>query len=117
MIVWPASLPQRVLAQGYAETFPKTAVRTQMDAGPDKVRRRFTAAVRDFEVSLRLTPAQAATLESFFDSTTAGGALAFDWTHPRTGDAVSFRFKGAPRLTAVARGQRYQAALSLEILP
>ena len=117
MIVWPASLPQRVLAQGYAETFPDTVARAKMDAGPDKVRRRFTAAARDFEGSLRLTPAQAATLESFFHSDTAGGSLAFDWSHPRTGAAVSFRFKGAPRLTAIERGQRYQASLRLEILP
>lgn len=117
MPAWPASLPQLVLAQGYRETFAKTAVRTSMDAGPAKVRRRFTAGTRDFAVSLRLTPAQAATLEGFFDATTAGGSLAFDWTHPRTGTAVAFRFIGEPQLTAVNRGQQYQASMRLEILP
>ena len=42
-IDWPATLPQEILAEGYEEGLPDVLVRTKMDAGPDKVRRRATA--------------------------------------------------------------------------
>ena len=84
MPAWPASLPQAPLARGYQEAFGDTTLRTQMDAGPDKLRRRFTAGVDSFTTLLRLTKTQAATFESFYKTDTAGGTLAFTWVHPRT---------------------------------
>ncbi len=116
-IVWPASLPQEPLTQGFSEQAPSTAIRSQMEAGPPKVRRRFTAGVRNIECQLRLTPAQVDTLDAFFGSTVAGGALPFDWKHPRGGTAVTFRFVEPPSYTPVARGTLWQASLRLEILP
>ncbi len=115
--VWPATLPQEPLAQGYAERAPDTVIRTQMEAGPPKVRRRFTAGVRSIECRLRLIPAQVDTLDAFFNTTVAGGALPFDWKHPRTGTAVTFRFVEPPSYAPVARGALWQASLRLEVLP
>ena len=115
--LWPPSLPQRPLVQGYSERAPETVIRTQTEAGPPKLRRRFTAGVRRFEMQLRLTSAQMDTLESFFDATVQGGALPFDWVHPRTGVITSFRFAEPPTYTPAAGGQLWTAALSLELLP
>ncbi len=50
--VWPPSLPQRPLAQGFSEQAPDTLIRTQMEAGPPKVRRRFTAGIRTMDLQL-----------------------------------------------------------------
>jgi len=115
--VWPASLPQEPLAQGFSERAPNTLIRTTMEAGPPKARRRFTAGVRNIECQLRLTPAQTATLDLFFDTTIAGGALSFDWKHPRDGAPATFRFVEPPSYTPVARGALWQASLRLESLP
>lgn len=115
--VWPASLPQDVLVEGYDEAMPDLALRTEMDAGPAKVRRRFTAGVRTFKVGSAMTRAQVATLDTFFVTTVQGGALSFDWTHPRTQAAATFRFTRPPRTAPEAGGQRWRVELELEIMP
>ena len=43
MTAWPSSLPDHVLQQGHNESLANVTSRSQMDAGPAKVRRRFTA--------------------------------------------------------------------------
>jgi len=115
--VWPASLPQEPLVEGFNERAPDTVIRTQMEAGPPRARRRFTAGIRHIECQVRLTPARVETLDAFFRATLAGGALPFDWTHPRTGAAATFRFVEPPSYAPVARGTLWQGTLRLEILP
>lgn len=81
--VWPPSLPQAPLIDGYSDTLPKTTVRTQMDAGPAKARSRFTAGVEPVKYTLpHLTNDQKETLKGFFNNTLSGGALSFDWIDP-----------------------------------
>lgn len=113
---WPATLPQDVLIEGYAEAFPETRLRTPMDAGPAKMRRRFTAAVRPLKVSVPLTRDQVAALDTFFTTTLEGGALAFTWTHPRTLAAVTLRFVSAPQPVPDS-GAWWRCALDLEVMP
>jgi len=103
--------------EGLSEQAPNTLIRSQMEAGPAKVRRRFTAGARLIECQVRLTPAQVDLLDTFFDATIAGGALPFDWKHPGDGTAVTFRFVEPPGYTPVARGTLWHASLRLEILP
>ncbi|SEP21333.1 hypothetical protein SAMN04487843_108203 [Methylobacterium sp. ap11] len=84
MIVWPSELPQRVLASGYSETMGEGRLRTQMEAGPMKVRRRFSAVVRPVPASFRVSPDGKARLERFWREEIGGGSLPFlmpDQTH------------------------------------
>jgi hypothetical protein len=121
MPTWPASLPQKPLVDGYEERTPSTLVRTQMDKGPDKVRRRHTAGTRTFAQQLELSGSQVSTLESFIDSDLDGGALQFDWQHPRTGANVKFRFVPLDESTLVSYStigdDVYRVQMQLEILP
>lgn len=119
--VWPGSLPTAPLLRGLSERPPDLTVRSKMDVGPDKVRARATVGVRVFPCELLLTAAQVATFDAFFYTTLAGGALEFDWLHPRTGDAVEFRFVGppeyaprGPRSTAVSK---WDVRFTLELIP
>jgi hypothetical protein len=93
---WPIALPQIPLIEGYREQPGSQVIRTDMDAGPAKVRRRFTSEVRRFELSLQLTADQMAIFDTFFTELCGGGATPFDWVHPRTGEAGSFRFVSEP---------------------
>lgn len=116
-IDWPAGLPQRPSWTNYQETPPNLVVRTQMDSGPPKVRRRFTAGVRPFKCGFDvLTATEIATLDDFFLNTTGGGALRFNWIHPRTGVAAELRFVSAPAYTAIG-GLSYSVTMDMEILP
>ncbi len=58
-----------------------------------------------------------ATLDDFYASTLAGGALQFDWVHPRTSAALAYRFVEPPAYAPVARGRLWTATLKLEVLP
>jgi hypothetical protein len=117
---WPATLPQSLEIASYAEAQRPGVVRTSMDAGPDFVRRRFTAVSTSVSGSMTLTEAQWVTLMTFFNTTLAQGSLPFDW-HPRGQHQASpqviytMRFVAPPTRSVV---ERYFAVdLSLEILP
>jgi len=117
MATWPASLPQTLLQASYKETLPRTKIRTQMDAGPPKQRRRYTAAPRPITACQNLTTTQVADLKTFHNTTLQGGALAFDWTDPIPGSGtVSFRFVSEPELVPLS-GKLHRAAYELEIMP
>lgn len=113
---WPATLPPLTELDGYTESPPKNLLRTQMDAGPAKVRRRFTAGVRQISGKLLMHKDQVAALDSFHQNDLASGALKFDSLHPRTGAAATFRFAAEPAFAARS-GLYYDVTLQLEILP
>lgn len=115
MPTWPASLP-KPLANGFRETPPMTVIRTEMEQGPAKVRRRTTAAIRKMSLTFLMTKTEIATLETFFLTTVAGGAIAFDFTHPRTGSTAVCRFIRPPEYGA-NNGTRFQIDVELEVLP
>lgn len=116
-ITWPAApFPQKLLVEGYQEQTPNIVVRTKMDAGPPKVRKRFTAGIRPITGSLDLTAAQVATLDTFVMTTLKGGVETFDWTHPRTGAAASFKIVPPVTYTAM-EPDVWRASLSLELQP
>jgi hypothetical protein len=116
--VWPGSLPQYVLEAGYQETLEDQIIETQMDAGVAKIRRRFTGAYRRFTVTVQMDATQAATFEAFYLTTLKGGSLPFDWVHPRTQAAKTFRFRRPPpTVTPIGSVGAIRYTLNLESLP
>lgn len=115
-IVWPASLPQTPL-MSYSKQLAETRIRTETETGPAKVRRRYTAGVLRYNgIAFLLTTAQKATLETFFDTTTAGGSLPWEWQLPDTGATREFRFLEPPTFTQLNH-QAYRCTMALEVLP
>lgn len=118
-IVWPSTLPEYVLIANYKETAPKTAVAQSMDIGPAKRRRRGSAS-RKFVVRLALEEAQVEILDNFFLNTLAGGALPFDWVHPRTRSSATMAFtdcKPPEYRQPDTGGEKWYADMEVEILP
>lgn len=91
-------------------------IRSDMDVGPAKVRRRYTATIKQYGLRMVLTKAQIATLETFIDSTLGGGALTFDWVDHRTGAAATYRFIGRPAYQTIG-AEYWSADMALELLP
>ena len=115
MTAWPASLPQNVLLSGYTEEPLDTAIRSGMSYGPDKVRRRTTAAITKVQVQMRMTTAQVSALETFYyDTIQVSGVV--DWIHHRTRAAAEYRFLSPPRFRPYGRGY-WGVTLDLELLP
>lgn len=116
MASWPATLPQLPLAADHAEAPPDIVLRTQMEVGPAKLRRRTTAGASPLTAGFILNETQVATLRTFYESTLSGGALPFDWLHPRTGAAISCRFLEPPGQSAPSAGF-YHVICRLEVMP
>jgi hypothetical protein len=116
-IIWPVDLPQTVDQDGYKEARLPNAVRSQVDQGRPKARRRYTASIKSFTVSLLLDEDQTEILDEFYDDTTAAGSLEFDWVDPRTNEAAVVQFWGDPPAIATAGGTLYKATFQMIILP
>ncbi|WP_291299287.1 hypothetical protein [Elioraea sp.] len=117
MPAWPSTLPGAAEIEGYSERPTDLAIRTPMDVGPAKVRRRYTAGVTAIEGTMLMSAAQTVTLMAFWRDTTAAGSLSFDWTHPRTGEVARVRFTVPPELRPEDAGALWRASLRMEILP
>ncbi len=115
MVDYPASLPAPLVSDFIEET-PDFAIRTDMDAGIAKVRRRFTAISTPIQFGLVLTEAQASTLDTFYRTTTSGGTVEFNMAHPRTGTVVTCRFTAPPAYSLLG-SKAYRVSLQMEILP
>ena len=114
---WPASLPQQLSQRGYSESLADNVIRTSVDAGPEKRRKRFTAAVRPLSGSMVMTSAQIDTMTTFFDTDLASGALAFDLNAPRDQTTtLSVVFRQPPSWTNLG-GDSYAVTLEMEIQP
>lgn len=112
---WPTTLPAHLI-NSFQETPPDNVLRTSMDKGPAKLRRRTTTNTRPIRFSMILTPTQLTALDTFYATTTRSGADEFDYKHPRTNATVSARFANPPSYSDV-NGRVYRAEISLEILP
>ena len=112
-ITWPDTLPE-VIAAGYQSQDQDGTIRTQMDAGPVKVRLRYTACTEKITCSLVLDASELATFNSFYRGTVARGAKRFLMAHPVTGVLRDFRFVEPPQTTET--DGLYTISLKLEVL-
>jgi hypothetical protein len=97
------------------------AMRTEMETGPAKVRRRVTAVPQTLEIELSLTRNQVALFQEFWTNSIKLGALAFEWRHPRTGATCDMRITSTPTARPKAPRQSgteyWSLSFGVEILP
>ncbi len=120
-VAWPAALPLRVYGGGYQETRVDALLRTPLELGPAKVRRRHTATQQLRRLTIELHQSERAAWDAFLNSI-AGGADAFTWKNPVTGATEKVRLLmpegGITLQQAASRGPlRWTLQLELEIVP
>lgn len=115
MAAWPGTLPSPI-SDGYQEIFANNVIRTEMDVGIAKIRKRSTAAPVNFQLVYNMTAAQVTTLETFYETTTNFGADTFTMANPRTGTTENFRFVSPPQLS-IPTGVRYRVSIQFEQVP
>lgn len=91
-ITWPQTLPQVIRLEGLSGQKKTNVIRTQMDAGPQKARRRYTVATKEVTGSVVLTELQRETLENWYDNVIGSGVLRFVMKDPQTLLPAEFRF-------------------------
>jgi hypothetical protein len=115
MATYPGTLPNP-RAGTYSEQADNVVIRTQMEAGVDKVRQRFSSGVTNISFELFLSAAQVTTLDDFYRTTVKNGSLSFTYTHPRTAASVTARFT-KPISYDINDHGNYIASVEMEILP
>lgn len=91
-ITWPGDLPRVLRLDGLNAKKKSAVVRTEMDAGPAKVRQRYTVATKDFSGSIVVNSVQRQLLEDFYTNILGNGVLRFVMKDPQTLEQAEFRF-------------------------
>lgn len=89
---WPASIPQEPLSTTWKESVANQKLVSQMDAGPPKQRRRFTAGIVPVSFQMAMTGTELETFKDWYNDDLAAGSLRFSWTHPRKKTICLFQF-------------------------
>jgi len=115
---WPPTLPQ-VPQKGYTEDKGFILIKTPMDAGPAKVRKRGKRP-NVLNVSFLMTSTDITTLEYFVEYTILGTAR-FAFPHPRTGTLTEVRImpqgEGVMYNISYLAPGYYTVSLQLEVMP
>ncbi len=90
--LWPSSLPQVMRLESLHAKKKSNVVRTKMDSGPQKARRRYTVSTKVFRGSVVLTEPQRKILEDWYVNTLGNGVLRFIMKDPQTLQPSEFRF-------------------------
>jgi len=122
MANWPTTLPQCLNADTYNEVIDSGFIRTSMDAGPDFVRRRFSAVTTKVNGQQFLTETEWATLMNFYNTTLGGGVASFNWhpagLHEGSPQVVyDMRFLSPPARRPLAGRYLWAVDMAFEILP
>ena len=121
-MAWPSTLPQSFEARDYQFTPGTGVITTDMDTGPAKVRRRFTAVSNYHSGSMVMTKTIYTTIFlPYFNTDLSQGITPFDFPDPISGATVSMRWsipgKGRPFSTRQHSPDSVRVAFSLEELP
>lgn len=116
--IWPETLPQTPNTD-YSETNGVLVLRTSMDAGPAKMRRRGSRP-NTMQVAFEMSTAQVEILRAFVHDTLKGTAR-FGFTHPRTNEIIEVRIVPQQDNTLFSIGyilpDYWRISMQLEILP
>ena len=115
METWPPTIDKKVLQSGFSQQATPNTIRSKVEAGVDKLRRRYTIPILKVTASMFLNFTQYEALELFYDTTLQGGVLSFGFPDPATDVEHEYRFLAPPSYVA-AGGLFYQVSMEWERL-
>lgn len=121
-VTWPVNVPSAFQHSGYGFEADSGIIRTSMDTGPAKIRRRTTAVVKRHKGTIIMTRAQFAAWQSWFENYLAFGSLTFAMSDPITGSTVDARIiaptGGKAYSFSPESGSNYGVlSIEIEVLP
>lgn len=112
--IWPESLPQLPLLEGFSTSPQDSVIRGKMD-GYTKQRTRFTAAMLEVNEVYLMSREQYQTFRDFHNNTLKNGGREFIKRDPETGIDQFYRFSG--KYVPSFNGIQYKVKLPLEQIP
>lgn len=112
---WPSELPTCPETQ-YSESYKDNVIRSDMDAGMQKMRQRYTRQQRLLSLSYLLTDSQLSTFSTFFNNI-KGGSLPFNFTDPVGGGAIVVRLTKAVNGPTYVTKNLWRVQFEAEVLP
>ena len=100
-ISFPPELPD--CPQTWSEKSIDQLIRSEVDVGVAKVRRRYTRERLQITISLTLLKNQYDAFKTFYDVTLKDGLETFNYKHPYTGKILECRFLEAPQIEMNAK--------------
>lgn len=114
MPAWPSDIPQKPLKEGFSRKPQDNVLRSSMDTGPEKARRRFTAASEYISCVYEMTESELSSFKSFYENDINSGAISFTWPDPENGN-VTVRIREP--YSQQPKGLNYRISLKIEVLP
>jgi len=87
---WPSNIPQYFNVAGFNEEPIDNAIRTTMETGDVKIRRRFTGQHYVISGAIDMTAAEFETFRAWWRDNLRDGVLSFDWVHPTSQQSATF---------------------------
>lgn len=115
-VTWPDELQQLLDQDSFSYSIGDTSIKSDMEIGPPKVRRRFTKSTDAITCQIRIDYSQFQYLYDFWDVTLNGGVTPFIFNNPFTQVAETFRMDTPPSLKPMG-GNCYQVAMQWIRLP
>jgi hypothetical protein len=116
MVTWPLQLQQYLNGDSFTYTFGETVIRSEMDVGPRKVRRRSTKSIDSITGSIDMEFSDWDTLKDFYKTTTNGGSDYFIFKDPIDESDLVVRFTSPPAVTRKG-GVYFTVSINLETRP
>ena len=113
-VAYPPSLPQSPQRTGFKHSQVKNVIRSTVDIGEAKMRRRYTKPMFNETWAMQLTPAQVTEFVRWFDDDIDSGVLRFDFVDPITNVTGEYRITDMYSLTPYGTCGYYMASFPVE---
>lgn len=112
---WPLTLPQSFLVEGFTQEATDNVIKSAMESGPSKARRRYTATTQPFTGKMILSLAQYDIFRDFYRDDLQDGALTFTMPDDVEGGTMEVRFR--EKYTASLLGLHWELTMGLDKQP
>lgn len=115
-VSWPATLQDKLNQESFSVELGDTVLRSDMDIGPAKVRRRTTRPIDVYTCSINLYQTDYSTFMTFFNTYINGGVTPFEFVDPFSGNLTEFRFVGTPTVSPLGSAGWFRITMKWEKL-
>ncbi len=113
-VTYPVLLPDAPQRNGFNQKQQNNTIRSSVDVGEAKVRRRYTVPLKDEKWSMILDPVQLPIFQDWFDTDLQSGVLRFSFADPLTDITKEYRFKDMPAFTPYGTCGSYTVSFNVE---
>lgn len=112
--LWPAQLQDYLNEDSFRYAFGNTVIKTEMEVGPPKRRRRSTEAIDSISCTIDMEYDDISILKNFYDTTLNGGVDSFEFTDPFTLTTKEYKFDGPPQVRPIG-GRWFRVSMVWEV--